>query len=148
MQNQLETAIALACEAHRGQVDKAGQPYILHPLRVMLRGQTPAERIVAVLHDVVEDTAITLDELLARGFDPSIVAAVGCLTKQPGESYDAFIDRVTTNPLATRVKLLDITDNLDIYRLDSLNDSDLQRIAKYHRAHRTLQGVIASSRGE
>jgi (p)ppGpp synthase/HD superfamily hydrolase len=134
MQNALEIAIALACESHRGQIDKAGQPYILHPLRLMLACDSTPERIVAVLHDVVEDSSVTLDQLRDLGFDSSIVCAIDCLTRRHDESYDAFIDRIASNTLATRVKLRDLRDNLDLSRLSSLSDEDLQRICKYHRA--------------
>lgn len=134
MDNALETAIALACELHRGQVDKAGRPYILHPLRLMLSFESTTEQIVAVLHDVVEDTAVTLDRLRDLGFDPDVVAAINALTRRDGETYEEFIDRVSVDPLATRIKLRDLRDNMDVYRLPHLGEIDLQRIAKYHRA--------------
>jgi (p)ppGpp synthase/HD superfamily hydrolase len=141
MDNPLERAIALACEAHRRQTDKAGKPYILHPLRLMLRFSDTADQVVAVLHDVVEDSAITLDRLRELGFEPSIVAAIDCLTRRSGESYDAFIDRILADRLATRVKIRDIQDNLDLSRLPTLSDEDLQRVAKYHRALSRLQAA-------
>jgi hypothetical protein len=134
MDNALEVAIALACESHRGQTDKAGKPYILHPLRVMLRFESTSEQIVAVLHDVVEDSSVTLDRLFELGFDPSVVNAIDALTRRRGESYDDFIDRILADPLATRIKVRDIQDNLDVSRLPSLGDEDLQRITKYHQA--------------
>jgi len=109
----LEDAIALACRAHRGQVDKAGKPYILHPLRVMLRLEDPAAQIVAVLHDVVEDTPVTLADLRAEGYSGEICDAVDCLTRRPGEAYEAFISRAAANPLSRRVKLADLEDNMD-----------------------------------
>ena len=130
----LERAIALAAEAHAGQVDKAGAPYILHPLRLLLAVDTPEERIVAVLHDVVEDTPWTLEALRAEGFTQEVVDAVEALTKRAGESYEAFIDRVAANPLARRVKRADLTDNLDLRRLPVLTDADLARIARYQAA--------------
>lgn len=138
MDNTLETAIALACESHCGQVDKAGRPYILHPLRLMLSFESTNEQIVAVLHDVVEDTAVTLDRLRDLGFDPEVVGAIDALTRRQGETYESFIDRVSADPLATRIKLRDLRDNMDIARLSHLSGDDLQRIAKYHRALRQL----------
>ncbi len=131
-------AIAIAAEAHQGQFDRAGAPYILHPLRVMRRAETPAQAMVAVLHDVVEDTHWTLDDLADEGFPPDVIQALDCLTKRDGEDYDAFVGRVLTSPLAARVKLYDIEDNLDLTRLDQLGDKDLERVAKYHRARRRL----------
>lgn len=130
----LERAIQLATEAHQGQVDKAGHPYILHPLRVMFRVKTIEERIVAVLHDTIEDTSLTADDLQREGFSSRVVEAIQCLTKIPGESYDQFIDRVKDNVLASRVKRADIRDNMDLSRLPSVNEKDLTRMKKYHTA--------------
>lgn len=130
----LEKAIALAVEAHQEQRDKAGQPYILHPLRMMLRMETPAEKIAAVLHDVVEDTAWTLNTLRDQGFPEEIVEAVDGLTRRKDESYDAFITRAAGNPLARRVKLADLEDNMDLRRLGDLTAKDLERLVRYKRA--------------
>ena len=141
MQNPLEVAIALACESHRGQTDKAGQPYILHPLRLMLRFESTSERIVAVLHDVVEDSSITLNRLRELGFDQHVVNAIDALTRRQGEEYDAFIDRVLTDSLATRIKIGDIVDNLNLSRLTTLNDEAMRRIAKYHQALTRLKAA-------
>lgn len=135
----LEDAIALAAEAHRGQVDKSGQPYILHPLRVMLRCQTQAQRIAAVLHDVVEDTGRTFDDLRALGYPAEVLAALDGLTKRDGESYEAFVERAAANPIARVVKLADIEDNLDLRRLPGVSDKDVDRLARYVRAWRRLQ---------
>jgi (p)ppGpp synthase/HD superfamily hydrolase len=134
----LEEAIRIAAEAHRGQRDRAGAPYILHPLRMMLRMRTDAERIAAVLHDVVEDTAWTLDDLRARGFPAGVLAAVDALTRRPGEAYDAFVERAAAHPVARRVKLVDLEDNLDLRRLDAVTADDLERIDRYLRAFRRL----------
>jgi len=103
----LERAIAIAARAHEGQVDKAGVPYILHPLRMMLSVDTPEARMAAVLHDVVEDTPVTLEQLRAEGFPDSVIEAVRTLTKRDGEDYDAFIRRVGPNPIARQVKPAD-----------------------------------------
>jgi (p)ppGpp synthase/HD superfamily hydrolase len=138
-QPTLEQAIALAARAHEGQIDKGGETYILHPLRVMLRMETPEERLVAILHDVVEDTPVTLEELRARGFDARVLEAVDCLTRREGESYDAFIQRIKPNPLARRVKLGDLEDNLNLTRL-SPAAHDEERVARYRRALESLAG--------
>ena len=98
----LDKAIAIAAKAHEGQVDKAGLPYILHPLRVMFARENEEERICAVLHDVIEDTNITLEDLRREGFSEEILFALACLTKLQGETYDAFIERVLQSPIAAR----------------------------------------------
>ena len=134
----LEDAITLAVEAHRGQTDKCGQPYILHPLRVMFACTTELERIVAVLHDVVEDTGRTFDDLRAMGFGEDVLAALDCVTKRPGEGYDAFVERASANPVARAVKLADLQDNMDLRRLPGLEQKDMDRMRKYVKAWRRL----------
>ena len=141
----LEDAIALAAEAHRGQRDKSGQPYILHPIRVMMRCRTEAERIAAVLHDVVEDTGRTFDDLRALGYSEEVVAALDCLTKREGEGYGAFVERAASNPIARVVKMADIEDNLDLRRLPDITDKDVERIGRYVRGWRRLQDVTTAS---
>ncbi|HEV3051146.1 MAG TPA: HD domain-containing protein [Longimicrobium sp.] len=134
----LETAIGIAVEAHRGQKDRAGAPYILHPLRMMFRVQTDAERMAAVLHDVVEDTDWTLDALRERGFPDEVVDAVDHLTRREGESYDEFVTRAAAHPVARRVKLADLEDNMDVRRTGTLSDKDVERLGRYLRAWRRL----------
>ena len=135
----LPVAIALAVEAHGGTIGKDGMPYILHPLRLMMKADGYAEQIVAVLHDAVEDTALTLQELADRGFPEEIVSAIEAVTKKPGEDYEAFIERIAADPLAARVKLLDLYDNVDLTRLAEVGETDLQRVAKYHRTIARLE---------
>lgn len=131
----LERAIEIARLAHVGQVDKAGADYIDHPLRVMRRGDTREEWIVGVLHDVVEDSDWTFEMLEAEGFSPEIIDALRCITKlSEDENYDDFIDRVLTNPLAMRVKLFDLEDNMDLTRLTECTDADIKRNQKYRQA--------------
>jgi hypothetical protein len=142
----LARAIAIAATAHQSQLDKADQPYILHPLRLMMRGETLAEQIVGVLHDVVEDSDWTLAQLTAEGFPPEIVAAIACLTRQPEESYDQFIDRVLTNALATQVKRFDLEDNMTLTRLSALTEKDMSRLQRYHRAHRKILAALKPPR--
>ncbi len=139
--SDLETAIRLATEAHAGQVDKAGQPYILHPLKLMLKFQSEEEMIAAVLHDVVEDSSLTLEYLIDTGFSPTIVEAVACLTKKKGEIYEDFIMRLSSNELARKIKIEDIKDNLDLTRLTKITDKDLARVEKYHRALQLLKAA-------
>ncbi len=136
----LERAIRIAVEAHQSKLDKAGAPYILHPLRVMLQMDTTAERIVAVLHDVVEDSGWSLGDLEREGFPSRIVQAVGFLTRRDGETYDDFIRRLAQNPLARKIKLADLEDNMDIRRLPQITEKDLERLAKYHQAWLMLAG--------
>lgn len=143
--SNLDTAIALACRAHAGQVDKAGGAYILHPLRLMLRFDDLEAQMVAVLHDVVEDSDTGLADLRALGFADAVVNAIECLTKQPGEDYTAFIQRLAVNPLARRVKIEDIKDNLNLTRLPELSDKDLARARKYHQALAYLNTPQAAS---
>jgi (p)ppGpp synthase/HD superfamily hydrolase len=130
----LAHAIAIAASAHEAQRDRSGQPYILHPLRIMMAMHTDDERIVAALHDVVEDTDWTLDALRLEGFAEHIVQAVDCLTKRDGEPYSSLIDRAGSNALARRVKLADLTDNMNVLRLDTFGEADVERLRKYHAA--------------
>ena len=131
----LERAIAIAAEAHAGQVDKAGAPYVLHPLRMMLQLSSTDERIVAVLHDVCEDCpGWTFDRLRGEGFPPHIIEALGSVTKRDGEDYEAFVLRAAANPLGRFVKLADLRDNSDLSRIASPSDNDLKRLEKYRRA--------------
>lgn len=138
----LERAIQIAVAAHAGQVDKAGAPYILHPLRMMMRGRTPEEQTVAVLHDVVEDSDWTLDRLRAEGFSEAVVTAIDHLTRRDDETYDAFVARAAKHPLARWVKLLDLEDNMDVRRLDTLTEKDQARLSRYLRARKALMVVL------
>lgn len=135
----LEHAIQLATQAHQGQVDKAGQAYILHPLRVMFAVQDEKMRIVAVLHDVVEDSDYTLDDLREMGYSDEIITALDCLTKRDDEDYMAFVHRAKANPIAKQVKLADIEDNMDIRRLLQLTQKDQQRLQRYRQAWAILK---------
>lgn len=132
--NSLEKAIAIAVKVHAGRTDKGDSPYILHPLRVMLRLNTNEERIVGVLHDVVEDTEVTLEDLEKEGFSREILAALDSVTKREGEDYDDFIRRAEQNPLGRKVKLADLEDNCNPARIKNPTDEDYARIEKYRRA--------------
>lgn len=132
--NQIDAALSLAVKAHTGQIDKAGQPYIFHPLRLMSKFTNENEQVVAVLHDVIEDSEKTLKDLSEIGFSNEVIDAIECLTKKTDEDYADFITRVSLNPLAKKIKIEDIKDNLDLTRLKEIEQSDLERIKKYHRA--------------
>lgn len=140
----LEQAIAIAAKAHTGQKDKVGRPYILHPLRVMFRCQSDDAKIVAILHDVVEDTAVTVAELQNVGFGQDILDALDGVTKREGESYDDFVERAAKNPISREVKLADLEDNMDVRRLPTIGEKDAKRLDKYVKAWRRLTGEVAS----
>jgi (p)ppGpp synthase/HD superfamily hydrolase len=127
----LERAIEIAARAHAGQVDKAGQPYILHPLRLMLAVNGVNERMAAVLHDVVEDTKVTLDDLKSAGFPAEVLEAVSTLTKAKGESRISAATRAARNPIARAVKLADVRDNMDLSRIARPTEKDLERMKEY-----------------
>lgn len=135
----LERAISVATRAHEGQVDKGGADYILHPLRVMARVHTPEQRIVAVLHDVLEDTSLTLSDLAREGFPLKILAALLALSRRHDESYEAFVVRLGVDPLAREVKLADLADNSDITRIARPGPVDLARLVRYQQASAYLQ---------
>lgn len=141
----LEKAIAIAVEAHRGQLDKAGKPYILHPLRVMLAGKTIDEMICGVLHDVVEDTPISIEMLETEGFSPSILDALRLLTRDSHVPYQDYIRRLADNPLALQVKLYDLHDNLNRERLNFLTTEDTRRMDKYRQARQYLLDIQAKA---
>ena len=138
----LDKAILIAAQAHLGQKDKVGRPYILHPLRMMLRFKSEKEMIVAVLHDVVEDSPDwDFERLRGEGFSEEIVEAVDHLTRREEESYEEFVERSSENPLARRVKLADLEDNMDLKRLKKLSGQDQARLARYHEAWRKLSDL-------
>jgi len=136
-------AVMVAAEAHLSQFDRAGEPYILHPLALAARAQDHDERIVALLHDVVEDTPVTLEWLAREGFPERIVRAIDALTKRDGEGYPAFIERVAKDRLATRVKLLDLAHNSDLSRLPAPTAADRERVQKYERAATRLRDELS-----
>lgn len=136
----LDRALAIAVGAHAGQKDPVGQPYILHPLRVMHAVATDDERVVAVLHDVVEDSAVTLEDLRRAGFAATVIEAVDALTRRHGETYEAYVGRTAAIALARRVKVADLDDNMALRRVWGLERRDAERMARYRRAYRTLTG--------
>lgn len=134
----LEKAIAIAAQAHAGQTDKGGNPYILHPLRVMMKLQTNEERIAAVFHDLFEDTTVTPQDLEEKSFTREIIDAVHALTKNKDESYDEFIARAKNNSIARNVKIADIEDNMDLSRIPDPAEKDYARVERYRRALKEL----------
>ena len=135
----LEKAITIAAEAHTGQIDKAGQPYILHPLRVMLHMTRPEERIVAVLHDVIEDTTLTYEYLSAEGFTQEIQEAIKALTKLDDEKRIDAAKRAAVNPIARIVKIADVRDNMDLSRITNPTALDHERMNEYQEVLDYLQ---------
>ena len=143
----LNKAIKIATTAHDGQIDKAGAPYIFHPLRVMMAGKSDIERICGVLHDTIEDSDITLEFLQKEGFPEEILAILDCLTKRHGESYDDFISRILKKKTACLVKLADLHDNMDLSRISDSTDEDKARIEKYSRADERIYDVLPMNCG-
>ena len=135
----LEDAIALARRAHAGQFDKAGKDYIEHPLRVMENCTTDNSKIAAVLHDVVEDSEVTLDDLRQQNFAPQVVEAIALLTKTDGIEYSNYIAQIKNNAIAREVKMADLRDNMDLNRIAQPTEKDFKRLEKYRGALAALQ---------
>jgi (p)ppGpp synthase/HD superfamily hydrolase len=133
-QGTLERAIEIAARTHAGQLDKGGAPYILHPLRVMLRVAPGAQQIVAVLHDVVEDSEVTFEDLEREGFSAEVISGLRAVTKIEGESYEDFVARAALDPVGKAVKLADLMENSDLSRIAEPSQKDLERVEKYGRA--------------
>lgn len=134
-----ELAYKIAYKAHQGQVDKAGVDYIQHPIYIASLMDTDEEKAVAYLHDVVEDTNVTLSDLKSFGFNYEILDAVDVLTKRENDNYEEYILRVSKNELARKVKLVDLKHNSDLSRLKNITDRDLQRYKKYQRMIQFLE---------
>lgn len=138
----LEKAIRIATEVHEGQLDKGGQPYILHCLRVMLAMPTTETQIVAVLHDVLEDSSPTnglVRKLSREGFSETVIDALKALTRRKGESYEDYVKRLAPNSLARTVKLSDLQDNLNLSRIQNPTEEDHKRVSKYLKAKAFLE---------
>jgi (p)ppGpp synthase/HD superfamily hydrolase len=147
MSDKLKKAINIAVECHSGQKDRAGEPYIQHPLRMMMKMKTAEEKITAVLHDVVEDSTITIYDLRKESFSEKILKAVDALTKRKGESYKKSIERVKKNPLAVKVKIADFEDNMDIRRLKRITENDRERLNRYLKYYREMKAITSLRRG-
>lgn len=133
-----EKAMQIAEKVHSGQVDKAGKPYIGHPVRVEMMCSRQEDRLVALLHDTVEDGDIASEYLLMVGFPQDVVDAVTSVSRKRGEDYFDFIQRCKANPIGRRVKIADLKDNMDITRLNELTEKDIERLKKYHKAYKIL----------
>lgn len=142
----LKRAIEIAFEAHKDQKDKNGEPYFGHVLRVMNMGRTENEKICGVLHDLVEDTEWTFEDLCREGFSDTIVDALTCVTKtSEDEDYDEFTDRIAKNRLAVIVKINDLSDNMDVRRFDVIREKDIHRLNKYLLAYRRLTQILSQN---
>ncbi|MFV0417572.1 MAG: GTP pyrophosphokinase [Dysgonomonas sp.] len=139
MKKILEIAIRIAEDAHSGQSDKAGHPYIAHPMRVMNNVSSIEEKIVAILHDVMEDTAVTADDLRKAGIPEQLISELEALTHFSDIEYDEYIKHVSLYGVASTVKLADLKDNMDITRLNEITDKDIERLRKYHRNYLFLK---------
>ena len=129
-----ELAVSIATKAHSGQVDKAGSPYIKHPLLVASAFSDEPHIVVALLHDVVEDTDITLAQLTSYGFPSDIIQAIDAITRRQGESYTEYLTRVRANSIAREVKLADLRHNMDLSRISHPTQKDYTRLEKYKSA--------------
>ena len=133
-QPMLELALSIATKAHRGQFDKVGIDYIEHPIFVASQVDSEEEKAVALLHDVIEDSSVTAEELLNAGLPETVVTAVQILSKKKGQDYQTYLKTVKSNPLARAVKLADLKHNSDLSRLETITDKDLERLEKYKKA--------------
>ena len=136
----LQKAIALATKAHRKQIRFNGEPYILHPMRVMLKMESAEMMVIAVLHDVIEDTKIMFNDVIDIGFHAGMVDVLECLTRRKLESYSNYISRIAESKFATTVKLADLKDNLAILNLPEIALRDIKRIEKHYTAYKFLVG--------
>ena len=133
-QSIVDLALSIARKAHEGQLDKAGVDYIEHPIYVASQVDTEEEKAVALLHDVIEDSLVSAEELLQAGLPETVVTAVQILSKKKGQDYQTYLENVKSNPLASVVKLADLKHNSDLSRLSSVTDKDLERFEKYKKA--------------
>lgn len=143
--NYIKKALEIAVKAHSNQLDKGGNPYIFHPIRVALNCQTEEEKIVALLHDVIEDTDTSIEQLEAEGFSKEILESIICLTKKECEDYMSFIKRVATNRTATNVKLQDLADNMDTSRL---NGKKHWKYETYQQATEYLKSTVLHDKNQ
>jgi len=144
----LESAIRLAAKVHKGQLDRFGKPYILHVMRVMMRGHDLEEQVLGALHDILERSTLTLVDIQKKDYPPRVVKALDCITRREEEDYDGYIERVMQDGLAMRVKLHDLADKMDLLHVDELSMADLKRynkqLAAYHRLKRLVEVARAN----
>jgi (p)ppGpp synthase/HD superfamily hydrolase len=141
----LGTMLVIATNAHSGQVDRGGAPYILHPLKVMhyLKSDDEELMCMALGHDVIEDTSVTYKDLREAGISGRVIEGIRCLTKQPGQTYDEYKEGVFGSEDAMRVKMADLRHNTDIRRLKGVTEKDIARMAKYHLFYMEIKAKLA-----
>jgi len=148
MDHLLETAIRLAAKVHKGQLDRFNKPYILHVMRVMMRGHDFDEQVLGALHDVLERSDLSTEDLAKKGFSPRVLIALDHITRRVEETYEQYIDRVMEDNLAIRVKLHDLADKMDLLHVEILNHADLKRYNKqlvaYHRMKKLVEQAKAN----
>ena len=139
MSQYLHKAITIACEAHQGQFSINGEPYILHPLRLLIKAKSNEERIIAVLHDVIEKTNISLADLKNKGFDQNIISSIDSLSRRKSESYIDYIGRLMQNRISVKIKLLDLADNIKIHSENNDNGIYDVKINQYKNALKQIR---------
>jgi metal dependent phosphohydrolase len=144
--NEYELAYNIASKAHKGQKDKGGEDYFKHPLTVSNKLSGEKDKIVALLHDVIEDTDVTVNDLREAGFSDEVVLAVSVITKKDGEDYEEYLNRVKQNPIALRVKIADMEHNSDISRIKNPTEKDLKRLEKYRIRLKELRETLETGK--
>ena len=139
MSQYLHKAITIACEAHQGQSSINGEPYILHPLRLLIKAKSNEERIIAILHDVIEKTNISLADLKNKGFDQNIISSIDSLSRRRSESYNEYIERLVQNKISVKIKLLDLADNIKIHSENNDNGINDAKIIQYKNALKQIR---------
>lgn len=148
MDDLLERAIRLAAKVHKGQVDRFNKPYVLHVMRVMMRGHDKEEQVLGAIHDVLERSTLTVEDLAKKDFPPRILTALQHISRVPEEDYEQYIDRVMEDPLAIRVKLHDLADKMDLLHVDTLSHADLKRYNKQLAAYHRMKKVVEEARAQ
>ena len=139
MSQYLHKAITISCEAHKGQSSINGEPYILHPLRLLIKAKSNEERIIAILHDVIEKTNISLADLKNKGFDQNIISSIDSLSRRKSESYVDYIERLMQNKISVKIKLLDLADNIKIHIENNDNGIYDVKINQYKNALKQIR---------
>jgi len=142
----LEKAIRLAAKVHKGQVDRFNNPYVLHVMRVMMRGLDDDEKILGALHDVLERSEFEIPDIEKRGFPENVIKGLDHITRREKETYEQYIDRVIEDGLAARVKLHDLADKMDVSKAHELDETDIKRFNKQLTAFRRLDKVVRKAR--
>ena len=144
----LERAIRIATRSHKGQLDRFGHPFILHVLRVITKAKDDDERLLAALHDVLERSDLTVGQLREKGFPEPVLVALEHITRSPEEDYERYIERVALNPLATRVKVIDLADKMDLRDVGELSPADIKRYNRQLAAYERLKHLATVIRAE